>query len=58
MTNHIMYFKKSDNFWALWLNVCDFFLKYNKTAAFNHSETENKHATNFQKKMYSEFEKI
>ena len=53
-----MYFKKSDNFWALWLNVFDFFLKYNKTAAFSHSETENKHATNFQKKMYSEFEKI
>ena len=66
MTNHIVYFKKSDDFWALWL-ICmvfkdnallfwliiyDFFSKHNRTGVFNQSDIGNEHAANFQNKMY------
>ena len=35
-----------------------FFSKYNKAGVFNQSEIGNKHATNFQNKMYIKFQKI
>ena len=68
-----MYFKKSDDFWELWLYtifkksdnavlfwliICDFFSKYNRTGIFNQSENGNKHAAIFRNKMYSKFQKI
>ena len=58
MTNHIVYFKKSDNFWALWLTIYDFFSKCNSTGVFNQSEIGNEHAANCQNKMYVKFPKI
>ena len=58
MTNHIVYFKKSDNFWALWLIIYDFFSKCNSTGVFNQSEIGNEHAANCQNKMYVKFPKI
>ena len=72
MTNLIMYFensdehydqsyliyKNSDNALFLWLVICDFFWKYNRTGIFNQSEIGNEHATNFQNKMHSQFQKI
>ena len=71
MTNHIMYFKKSDDFWALWLIIpkksdnallfwliiCDFFSKYNRAVVFNQLEIGNEHTANFQYKMYRKFQK-
>ena len=53
-----MIFKTSDNVLLFWLIICDFFSKYNTTGAFNQSEIGNEHATNFQNKMYSKFQKI
>ena len=57
MSNHIMYFKKSDDFehydspymifkksdnaLLFWLIICDFFLKYKRTGVFNQSEIGN-----------------
>ena len=47
-----MIFKKSDNAQLFWLIACDFFLKYNRTGAFNQSAgVGNEHAANFQNKM-------
>ena len=51
-------YKNSDNALFLWLVICDFFWKYNRTGIFNQSEIGNEHATNFQNKMYSQFQKI
>ena len=48
MTNHIMYFKKSD----------DFFSKCNRSGVFNQSEIGNEHAANFENKMYIKFQNI
>ena len=58
MTNHIVYFKKPDDFWALWLIIFDFFSKCNSTGVFNQSEIGNEHAANCQNKMYIKFPKI
>ena len=74
MANHIVYFKKSDDFWALWLIIhlfkksdnvllfsliiCDFFSKYNRAVVFNQLEIRNEHAANFQYKMHIKFKKI
>ena len=53
-----MYFKKSEDFWALWLIVYDFFSEYNRTGVFDQSKIANEHATKFQNKMYIKFQKL
>ena len=58
MTNYVVCFKKSDDFWALWLIIYDFFSKYNRTRVFNQSEIGNEHAANFQNKIYIKFLKL
>ena len=50
-----MNFKKSDDALLYWLIIYDFFSKYDKTSVFNQSEIGNKHAANFQNKMYIKF---
>ena len=52
-----MIFKKSDNALLFWLIIYDFFSKYNRTDVFNQLEIGNKHAANFQNKMYINFQK-
>ena len=53
-----MIFKKSSNALLSWLIICDFSSKYNRTGVFNQSKIGNKHAGNFQNKIYSKFQKI
>ena len=64
MPNHVMHFWKSDDFWKVGqcstflINHMWFFFKYNKTGVFNQSEIGNEHASTFQKRMCSKFQKI
>ena len=74
MTNHITYFKRTDDFWALWLIIYDFkksdntllfwliiydfYSKCNRTGVFDQSEIGNERAANFQNKMYIKFQNI
>ena len=53
-----MVFKKADNALLFWLTICDFFSKDNSTGVFNQSEMGNGHASDFQNKIYSKFQKI